>query len=107
MIMDNERREFLRNLGRKTAGVAAAVTTPVMAQAADLSAEIKKLSGEFNHKLSEATSSIETRISGVSQRIEATETGLAYQRIQLHIIFLLLAISFAIDGGLSLSWLMM
>ena len=105
--MDIKRRDFLRGLGSKTSAVAAAVVTPAMTYADELSSEIKKLSGDLHEKHSGTASSLGERIGQVSNRMDAAALTMAYQQAQLHLIFLLLFISFVIDGGMSLTWLML
>jgi len=70
---------------------------------------------ELNHKLSEATSRLNEQVtsavsevgeqvSGLSNRIDTSALMLSYQQIQIHIIFMLLILSFAIDGGMGFFW---
>ena len=103
--MDNKRREFLKNFGRKTAGATAALTVPAMAYANQFADDLKHLSGEFQHKLNETSQVLGDKISHVSNRLDGAALTMAYQQAQLHLIFLLLLISFAIDGGMTLTWL--
>jgi len=112
--MDTKRREFFKVFGAKTAAAATAVVTPTVVYAEQFSDEIKKLSGQFNEKLSETASALGDRIGlvsdsigQVSDRVDAASLTMAYQQAQLHLIFLLLFISFVIDGGMSLTWLML
>ncbi|MBT3952084.1 MAG: hypothetical protein HOF36_13560 [Candidatus Marinimicrobia bacterium] len=69
----------------------------------------------MNHKLSEATSRLNEQVtsavsevgeqvSGLSNRIDTSALMLSYQQIQINIIFMLLILSFAIDGGMSFFW---
>jgi hypothetical protein len=69
----------------------------------------------LNHKLSEATSRLNEQVtsavsevgeqvSGLSNRIDTSALMLSYQQIQINIIFMLLILSFAIDGGMSFFW---
>lgn len=103
--MDNKRRDFLKNLGRKTATAAAAVTAPTMAYADQFAEDLKHLSGEFQYKLAQTSQTLGNKISHVSARVDAASVTMAWQQAQLHLIFLLLLISFAIDGGMTLAWL--
>ena len=104
--MNIKRRDFLRGLGSKTAAAATAVVTPTVAYAEELSSEMKKLSDQLHEKLSSTASVLGDRIGQVSNRMDAAALTMAYQQAQLHLIFLLLFISFVIDGGMSLTWLM-
>jgi len=105
--MNTRRREFLRNLGSKTAAAATAVATPTAIYAEQFSSEMKKLSGQFQKKLSHTASALTDQIGQVSNRMDAAAMTMACQQAQLHLIFLLLFISFVIDGGMSLTWLML
>jgi len=82
--MDQTRRDFFRDLGAKTAGVAATVITPTLAHAEQLGEQIRE----------------------VSSRIDASALMLSYQQTQIHLLFLLLVVSFAIDGGMTFFWLL-
>jgi len=82
--MDQTRRDFFRDLGAKTAGVAATVITPTLAHAEQLGEQIRE----------------------VSSRIDASALMLSYQQAQIHLLFLLLVVSFAIDGGMTFFWLL-
>jgi len=115
--MNQDRRNFFRNLGTKSAGVAASVLTPAMAHAEALSERITDTAEELSHKISEnaaelserlkeTTSEIENQVRGLGNRIDTSALLLSYQQAQIHLIFLLLVISFAIDGGMTLFWLL-
>ncbi|MBT8449683.1 MAG: hypothetical protein KJO69_08335 [Gammaproteobacteria bacterium] len=105
--MDSKRRDFLRNLGAKTAVAAAAVATPAMDYAASFKEELGRVSDEFQQKLSSTTADLGDRITHLGNRVDAAAINLTYQQAQLNLIFLLLVISFAIDGGMSLAWLLL
>ena len=113
--MNQDRRDFFRNIGTKTAGIAVSIATPAIAHTAALSEQIGNATTELNHKLSEATSrlnkqvtsavsEIGEQVSGLSNRIDTSALMLSYQQIQINIIFMLLILSFAIDGGMSFFW---
>ena len=113
--MNQDRRDFFRNIGTKTAGIAASVATPAIAHTAALSEQIGNATTELNHKLSEATSRLNEQVtsavsevgeqvSGLSNRIDTSALMLSYQQVQINIIFMLLVLSFAIDGGMSFFW---
>lgn len=101
--MDNNRRNFFRKITENAAFAAVSVTAPALAYAGDFSAEMKKLSDNLNQKLSSRTEALGQRISDLGNRVDAASINQAYLQAQLHLIFLLLVISFLIDGGLSLS----
>ena len=102
--MDKKRRDFFRGLGSKTAGIAACAVAPTMVQLSSLSDEISKLSSQFNQKLSQSTAEIAEQLAGINDRFDRAVLTMTYQQMQLYFIFLLLVISFAIDGGLTLLW---
>lgn len=104
--MDRTRRDFFRNLGAKTAGVAATVITPTLAHAEQFSEQIGKVAADLGEKITESTSELGEQIRGVSNRIDASALMMSYQQAQIHLIFLLLLISFAIDGGMTFFWLL-
>jgi len=114
--MNRDRRIFFRNLGAKSAGIATSIATPAALHAEALSKQIQKSSKELHSKLSEATEDLSERISeataevneqirGVTSRIDTSALLLSYQQAQIHLIFLLLILSFAIDGGMAFFWL--
>ena len=100
--MNTNRRDFLRNLGSKAAGAAATVVTPVMAY--DFSHELKRLSGQFNQKLDKVSDLIGAKTEQLSNRIDSVALTQTYQQTMIHLIFLLLIISYVIDGGMT-TWL--
>ncbi len=102
--MDGKRRDFFRDLGSKTAGIAACTVAPTMVQLSSLSDEIKKLGSQFNQKLSQSANEFTEQLGRVNYRLDKANLTLTYQQMQLYFIFLLLLISFAIDGGLTLLW---
>jgi len=102
--MDSGRRNFFKNMGSKAAGIAAA-SIPAAISQIDFREEIKNLSDSMNAQYAKATAAIETGYQQVSNRIDAAAMTQAYQQAQIHLIFLLLLISFAIDGGMTLTWL--
>ncbi len=106
--MNKSRRDFFRNLGRKTAGVAATVVTPTLAHAEQLgmqfSEQIEKVGADLGSRISETASEAREQIQGVSDRIDTAALLAGYQQAQINLLFLLLAISFAIDGGMTLFW---
>ena len=115
--MNQSRRNFFRNLGTKTAGAAASMAAPAMlhaealteqihATAKDLNNKINESAAELNERLRETTSEIKEQMNGLGNRIDASALLLSYQQAQIHLIFLLLVISFAIDGGMTLFWLL-
>lgn len=102
--MDNKRRDFFRGLGSKTAGIAACAVAPTMVQLSSLSEEIRKLGSQFNQKLSQSTAEFAEQLAGLNDRLDKAALTMTYQQMQLHFIFLLLVISFLIDGGMTLFW---
>ena len=102
--MDNKRRDFFRGLGSKTAGIAACAVAPTMVQLSSLSDEIKKLGSQFNQKLSQSTAEMTEQIAVLNDRFDRAIVTMTYQQMQLYFLFLLLVISFAIDAGFTLLW---
>ncbi len=101
--MDEKRRDFIRSFGRKTAGAAAAIATPTAAFASQMGEDMKRLGSDFQQKLTDTAEELGSRIGQVGDRLDGAAVAMAYQQMQIHLIFLLLVISFVIDGGLSLS----
>ena len=102
--MDSKRRDFFRDIGSKTAGIAACAVAPTMVQLSSLSDEIKKLGSEFNQKLNQSAVEFAEQLGRIDYRLDKAALTMTYQQMQLHLIFLLLLISFAIDGGFTLFW---
>lgn len=103
--MNHRRREFLKNLGTKGTSAVAAVATPAAVYAKDFSHDIKALSDNLNAKITQKTAVLGEQIGKVGQRVESIDMRMSYQQFQLHLIFLLLLVSFLIDGGFSAIWL--
>ena len=114
--MNQSRRDFFRNLGTKTASTAASMVAPAMlhaealseqihATAKDLNDKINEGAAELNGKIKEATSEIKGQVHELGGRLDASALMLSYQQAQIHLIFLLLILSFAIDGGMTFFWL--
>ena len=61
--MNQDRRDFFRNIGTKTAGIAVSVATPAIAHTAALSGQIGNATTELNNKLSEAASKLNEQVA--------------------------------------------
>ncbi len=99
--MAMNRREFIKDFGTKSAGVAAGATAFVAAQADALKKDVADLGQGLDAKLSAATADIKNHMGQLSSRMDKAALRLAHQQVQLYFIFLLIAISFAIDAGMS------
>jgi hypothetical protein len=104
IVMDKDRRTFFRDLGAKAAGIAAASVPPAISQI-DFTTEFKKFSDSMNDKFDDAVASFGKGYDQLSNRLDAAALTQTWQQAQIHLIFLLLLISFAIDGGMTLTWL--
>lgn len=103
--MDPTRRDFFKNLGAKGAGITASVVAPAITYTQQFSEEIEKVSSRLNEQIKDATNEIHDQVRGVSERVDASALMMGYQQTQINLIFLLLLLSFAVDGGIVLSWL--
>ena len=99
--MDNQRRNFFKNIGGKTAGIAAAGIAPAMVQLSSLSDDVRKLADNLNQKLDLQKAEIGHHLKGLGNRLDSAMATAAYQQAQLTLIFFLLLVSFAIDAGLT------
>ncbi|MBT3966076.1 MAG: hypothetical protein HOF48_00820 [Gammaproteobacteria bacterium] len=113
--MNQDRRDFFRNIGTKTAGAVASVAAPAAIHAESLSNQIREASSsltekltntatELNEQLSNAATETQKQVRGLTNRIDTSALMLSYQQVQINIIFMLLILSFAIDGGMSFFW---
>jgi hypothetical protein len=113
--MNRDRRDFFRNIGAKTVGIAASVAAPAALQtealskqfreaSAALSEKITSTSSELSQRLSEAAAETTEQIRGLTDRIDTSALAMSYQQVQINIIFMLLILSFAIDGGMAFFW---
>ena len=102
--MDGERRDFFKNLGSKSAGIAACAVAPTMVQLSSLSDEIRKLGSQLNEKLNRSTAELTDQLAILNNRLDTAVRTMTYQQMQLYFIFLLLLISFAIDAGMTAAW---
>lgn len=99
--MDNQRRDFFRNIGGKTAGIAAAGVAPAMVHLSAITDDVRKLADSFNQKLDLQKAEIGQHLKGLGHRLDSAMATAAYQQAQLTLIFFLLLVSFAIDAGLT------
>ena len=99
--MDNNRREFFRNLGSKSAVLAAGAVAPAMVYMDSLKAEIRGISRELNQKLAKSTDELKSQIQSLNGRLDRAALTMTYQQAQICFIFLLLLVSFAIDAGMT------
>ena len=104
--MDNKRRDFFRNVGSKSIGLAAGAVAPTMLYTDSLKAEIKAISQELNQKLAKSTDELISQIQSFNHRLDRAALTLTYQQAQIYFIFLLLLVSFAIDGGMTVTWML-
>ena len=100
------RRDFFSNMGRKTAAVAAGVATPALVHLNSLSDELKAMSKDLKGKLGFVSAEVKEQVQSLHNRLDGAAMTLTYQQIQLHLIFLLLILSFAIDAGFTTTWLL-
>ena len=99
--MDHKRRDFFRNLGSKSVGLAAGAVAPTMLYIDSLKAEIKSASQELHQKLAKSTDELKALIHSLNNRLDRTAITMTYQQAQICFIFLLLLVSFAIDAGMT------
>lgn len=113
--MNQNRRDFFRTIGTKTAGIAASVAAPAALHAESLSKHLRETSTAFsdklssttrelNERLSEATTETTEQVRELTNRIDTSALVMSYQQVQINLIFMLLLISFAIDGGMGFFW---
>lgn len=106
--MNQDRRDFFRNIGTRTAGAVASVAAPTLLHAESLSSsfneKLSRTTQELTEKLSAATTETTEQIRGLTDRIDTSALVMSYQQAQINLIFLLLLISFAIDGGMGFFW---
>ena len=104
--MDQKRRDFFRNLGSKSVGLAAGAVAPTMLYIDSLKAEIKSVSQELNQKLARTTDELISQIQRLNNRLDRAALTMTYQQAQIYFIFLLLVVSFVIDAGMTATWIL-
>ncbi len=104
--MNHKRREFFRNLGSKSVGLAAGAVAPTMLYMDSLKAEIKAISQELNQKLAKSTDELKVQIQKLNSRLDKAALTMTYQQAQICLIFVLLLASFAIDAGMTATWML-
>jgi len=104
--MDHKRREFFRNLGSKSVGLAAGAVAPAIVYMESFKIQIDALGQELNQKLSRSTDELISQIQSLNSRMDRTAITMTYQQAQICFIFLLLLISFAIDAGMTATWIL-
>jgi len=99
--MDKNRRDFFRNLGSKSAVLAAGTVVPAIVYMDTFKIEIDPLSRELNQKLAKSTDGLKAQIRSLNNRLDRAALTMTYQQAQICFIFLLLLVSFAIDAGMT------
>jgi len=107
MKFDTSKRDFFGKAGSKIVKTVSLVTTPALASARDFSHEISELSQSLNTKLADATKNLQLHMDELSQRLDAAGLVAASQHKQLLILFILVALLFAIDAGQLLAMLLL
>ncbi|MBT3473416.1 MAG: YtxH domain-containing protein [Gammaproteobacteria bacterium] len=113
--MNQDRRDFFRNIGTKTVVAATSVVAPAALHAEALAEQIKQSSKEIsdnlsktaediNERLTDVVSEASEQIRDVTDRIDTAALVAGYQQIQINLLFMLIALSFAVDGGMTLFW---
>ena len=83
---------------------AAAVAALTLVSLNSLSDDFKAFSMEMNGKLGAVTSEVKEQLHALNNQLDVTALELSYQQVQLYFIFLLLALSFGIDAGMTAAW---
>ena len=99
--MDKNRRDFFRNLGSKSAVLAAGAVAPAIVYMDSFKIELDTLSRELNQKLAKSTDELKAQIHSLNYRLDRAALTMTYQQAQICFIFVLLLISFAIDAGMT------
>lgn len=124
--MNQSKRVFFKHFGTKAAAAATVTAIPVGTYIDSLKGDIAGLSKQFSSrldqtqavlgsqylKLSESVDETFEFLKGradeqyryLSNRMDAAALNMTYQQMQLHLILLLLLLSFVIDGGMALTW---
>lgn len=98
------RRDFIRRLGQAATMASSAGTAAAGAFSAATDAW-KVTSKQLHSRIDKLTNQIQAFEAQMSGRMNELALDLEYQRWMLRIIFLLLIISFAIDGGMTFALL--
>ena len=105
VAMDQKRRDFFRNLGSKSAGLAAGAVAPTVLYASYLKNDMEALSRKLNQKLSKSADDLKSQIESLNNRLDRAAIAMTYQQVQIAFIFLLLLVSFVIDAGMTATWI--
>jgi len=104
--MDQKRRDFFRNLGSKSVGLAAGAVVPAIVYMDTFKIEIDALSRELNQKLAKSANDLKAQFHSLNNRLDRAALTMTYQQAQICFIFLLLLVSFAIDAGMTATWIL-
>ena len=104
--MDESRRNFFSNMGRQAVAAAAGVAAPAMLHLNALSDELQALGSQLNGKMDMLSAEVKEQVLTLHNRLDAAALTMSYQQVQLYIIFMLLVLSFAIDGGMTTAWVL-
>ena len=104
--LDKKRREFFSSVGKRTAAVAAGVTTPALVHLNSLSNDLSALSSDLNDKIGQVSAEMKEHLKSLHNRLDGAALTMSHQQIQLYFIFLLLVLSFAVDAGMTTMWIL-
>ena len=104
--MDQKRRDFFRNLGSKSAGLAAGAVAPTVLYASYLKNDMEALSRKLSQRLSKSADELKAQIQRLNSRLDKAALTMTYQQAQICFIFVLLLVSFAIDAGMTATWIL-
>ena len=68
--------------------------------------QIDALGQELNQKLARSTDELISQIQRLNSRLDRTTLTMTYQQAQIFLIFFLLLVSFAIDAGMTATWIL-
>ena len=102
--MDTNRRHFFKDLTTKSAGIAAGAAAPALVHLNTLGDDLKALRKDLSIKLLKTSAEVKGQIQTIHKRLDGAAIKQTYQQMQLYFIFLLLALSFAIDAGMTAVW---
>ena len=103
--MNKDRRQFFKEFSVNAAAAVISTARPIGADlgafSKDINAKIIKLRKEVSDQISGLSRATNSKLDQFNEQLHLAVTRIDYQQMQLNLIFVLLLISFLLDGGMA------
>ena len=97
-----DRRNFFKAVGAGAVNAATTASASFVSLNESFKPELDAIYSDLKKQLGQTSKKVAGQLSVIGQRVDAASMQLAHQQMQLYIIFMLLVVSFVIDGGMSM-----